>query len=135
MAKSNMALPVVCAVLGLHIITSIVFKSLKLNDMREANAEANNNDPAFDGKQVNPVIADVVLLVVAALCLLKCCSGKPTPGAMKGVCVVTAVLMLIRSFPDLLKGKGDSKDEPYARRLVYGITGLVNAVVAVTCCC
>lgn len=137
MAKSNIALPVVCAVLGLHILISLVLKSVRLNDIRITNEAADNNDTAskFKGADVNNPIADVVLLVVAGLCLLKCCSGKPTPGAMKGVCVVTAVLMLIRSFPELLRGKSNSKDQPYIRRLIYGITGLVNALVVVACCC
>ena len=142
MAKSNIALPVVCAVLGLHILISLVLKSVRLNDIRITNEAADNNNnnnnvtvSKFKGADVNNPIADVVLLVVAGLCLLKCCSGKPTPGAMKGVCVVTAVLMLIRSFPELLRGKSNSKDQPYIRRLIYGITGLVNALVVVACCC
>ena len=136
MAKSNMALPVVCAVLGLHILVSLVLKSIKLNDIRVANANAVIQELAlpFTGVNVHNPVSDVVLLVVAALCLLKCCSGKPTPGAMKGVCVVTAVLMLIRGFPELLLGMNVDKDS-YLERLVYGITGIVNAVVAVTCCC
>ena len=67
MAKSNMALPVVCAVLGLHIVASLVLKSVRLNDIRIANEAADNNDNAskFKGADVNNPIADVVLLVVA----------------------------------------------------------------------
>ena len=136
MVKSNMALPVVCVVLGLHLVISLVYKSMKLNDIRVANAEANDLGLKIKitGAALHRPISDVILVVVAGLCLLKCCSGKPTPGAMKGVCVVTAVLMLISSFPDLLQGMKVDKDT-YPERLVYGITGLVNALVAVACCC
>lgn len=147
MAKSNMALPVVCVVLGLHIVASLYLKSKLLNDIRKTNKAVREDDQSIlpddfsfnkvKGSQVNNPIADVVLLVVAGLCLLKCCSGKPKPEAMKGVCVVTAVLMLIRSFPELLEGySGAANNEKvYIRRLVYGITALVNALVAVACCC
>ena len=133
MVKSNMALPVVCGVLGLHIVVSLVLKIKKITD--EHKTEGLDT--------MNRTIADIVLLVVAGLCLAKCCVGRPSTGAMKGVCVVAAVLMLINSFPELLKGRtsdgnasfNDDGKRAYPERLVYGLTGIVNALVAVACCC
>lgn len=133
MVKSNLALPVVCGVLGLHIVVSLVLKIKKITDEHETEG--------LD--TMNRTIADIVLLVVAGLCLAKCCVGRPSTGVMKGVCVVAAVLMLINSFPELLKGRtsdgnasfDDDGKRAYPERLVYGLTGIVNALVAVACCC
>lgn len=128
MVKSNMALPVVCGVLGLHIVVSLVLKIKKITE----------GDRIEDVAVVNQTIADIVLLVVAGLCLAKCCVGKPSTGAMKGVCVVAAILMLMGSFPGLLDGSGkpdSDRRKTYPERLVYGLTGIVNALVAVACCC
>ena len=132
MVKSNMVLPLVCVVLGIHIVASLVYKSIRIND------DIDKED--VKGADANNPIADVVLLVVAGLCLTKCCTGKPIPGVMKGVCVVVAFLILIRSFPELLTGpvegtEGEGNNKTYTEILIYGITGLVNAVVVVSCCC
>ena len=145
MAKSNMLLSTVCVVLGLHLVASLVFKIKTLASMDDDNNNNNNNVVAAENfanldknNMANANIADVVLIIVALVCLTKCCVGKPTQGGMKGVCVVTAVLMLMRSFPDLLQGAGkkdSSLRKSYPKRLIYGITGLVNALVAVACCC
>ena len=139
MAKSNMLLSTVCVVLGLHLVASLVFKIKTLASMDDDNNNAAENFANLDKNNMpNANIADVVLIIVALVCLTKCCVGKPTQGGMKGVCVVTAVLMLMRSFPDLLQGAGkkdSSLRKSYPKRLIYGITGLVNALVAVACCC
>tara|TARA_B100000902_G_C27176498_1_gene846646 strand:+ start:69 stop:485 length:417 start_codon:yes stop_codon:yes gene_type:complete len=138
MAKSNMLLSTVCVVLGLHLVASLVFKIKTLASMDDDNNAAENFANLDKNNMPNANIADVVLIIVALVCLTKCCVGLPTQGGMKGVCVVTAVLMLMRSFPDLLQGAGkkdSSLRKSYPKRLIYGITGLVNALVAVACCC
>ena len=130
-------------------VTSIVYKSITLNNIRKNNKSARDGELDKNGNPIekkkgillNGPISDVVLLIISGLCLYNCLNGNPTK-VIKSICIVTAILMLIRSFPVLLKGKlGDPEDiknrdgkENYPERLFYGLTSIINALVAIACC-
>ena len=149
MNYSKVSLLLLSVLLAVLRVTSIVYKSIALNNIRKNNKSARDGDlnknkepiEKIKGVLLHGPISDVILLVISGLCIYNCFNGKPTK-LIKSVCIVTSILMLIRSFPALLKGKlSDPKDiknrdgkKNYPERLVYGLTAIINSLVAVACC-
>jgi len=145
MAKQNMLMLSVSIILAVLRITSIVYKSIALNNIRKNNKNARdgkldkNGDPIKkkSGDEVNALIADLILIIISGLCIYKCCTMQNTRGLVKSICITVAILMLINGFPHLLEGRGKPNSDlrkTYPERLVYGLTGIVNSLVSTACC-
>ena len=150
MNNSKTLILLISILLAVLRVTSIVYKSITLNNIRKNNKSARDGELDKNGNPIEKIkdvllnvpISNVILLVISGLCIYNCFNVKPTK-LIKSVCIVTSILMLIRSFPVLLKGKlGDPKDiknrdgkKNYPERLVYGLTAIINSLVTVACYC
>lgn len=127
MVKSNMLLPVVCVVLLVHIVTSLVFQIRLLSQKTNTTSKVRRRQ----------TIVTIVLLVLAGLCSAVCCFSKVKNGVMNAVCLVNALILLQLGVNSLINPEVETDSGPVgeARNTVFIITAVVNALLAVCCCC
>lgn len=127
MAKSNMLLPVVCVVLLVHIVASLVFQIKLLSEKKNETNQLRRRK----------TVVNIVLLVVAGLCSSVCCFSKTKNGVMNAVCLVNALVLLQLGVNALVNPNDglDSDQKGEVRNTLFVVTAVVNALLAVCCCC